>query len=290
MPGGLELLPNHLYTDNAGKKSWLSFPAADGVGVVELPKNDPYSEIYLAKDVFYRLVNPAWLDPGKVEDEDNQDKGAWSFFKKHLETAKKFHTDLGTSTHPQTYQFYSDGLNTADRVTFRRHVYDWTNKAKRLLGIIKADFPGRAASSAVTAPLLGFNPITFVVKGVVVAAIKDSDTMANRGGFRCYTNENDVDTPKDNDAALFVMEMEPPPNNPVTLDGLQTGSGGDGTVPVSSAATLPALETVSVNKDDESYLVRDHEPIFKTKTAQSIVFNAIENLCRLKIRKKLGKP
>ena len=129
----------------------------------------------------------------------------------------------------------------------------------------------------------------FVVNRVVVAAVKDSDAMANRGGFRCYTNENDVDTPKDNDAALFAMEMDPPPNNLVTLDGL-TGSGGDGTVPVSSAATLPALETVSVNKDDESYLVRDHEPIFKTKTAQGIVFNAIENLCRLKIRKKLGKP
>ena len=286
MPGGLELLPDENYTDNAGNPGWLSFPSADGLSVITLPKADPHTEIYLEKEAFYRLVNPAWLDPGKVEDEDNQDKGAWSFFKKHLETAKKFHTDLGTSTHPQTYQFYSDGLNTGDRVTFRRHVYDWTNKAKRLLGIIKADFPGRAASSAVTAPLLGFNPITFVVKGVVVAAIKDSDTMANRGGFRCYTNENDVDTPKDNDAALFVMEMDPPPNNPVTLDGLQPGSGGDGTVPVSSAAALKVLETVSVTKDDESYLVRDHEPIFKTKTALDIVFNAIENIALHKIREK----
>ena len=125
---------------------------------------------------------------------------------------------------------------------------------------------------------------------MVVAAIKDSDMMANRGGFRCYVNDSDLDTPKDNDAALFVMELEPPPNNPVTLDGLQTGSGGDATVPVSSAAALPVLETASVNKDDESYLARDHEPIFKTKTAQGIVFTAIENLARFKIRQKLGKP
>jgi hypothetical protein len=57
---------------------------------------------------------------------------------------------------------------------------------------------------------------------------------------------------------------------------------------VSSAAILPALETASVNKDDESYLVRDHEPIFKTKTAQGIVFTAIENLARYKIKKKIA--
>ena len=290
MPGGLELLPNHLYIDNAGKKSWLSFPAADGLSVIELPKADPYEEIYLAKDVFYRLVNPAWLDPGRVENDPfNRQKGPWQKYKEHLNTARQFHADLQTQTHPQTYQFYSEGLNTADRIVFQRHAYDWKNKAKRLLDIIKADFPGRAASSAVTAPLMGFNPITFVVHGVTVAVIKDTDTMVNRGGFRCYANETDLDTSKDNDAALFVMEMAMPPNNPVTLDRLQTGSGGDATVPVSSAALLKALETVSVNKEDESYLVRDHEPIFKTKTAQGIVFIAIENLARYKIRQKLGK-
>ena len=44
------------------------------------------------------------------------------------------------------------------------------------------------------------------------------------------------------------------------------GSSGDGTVPVSSGAALNVLESADVTKDDESYLVRDHEPIFKTKT------------------------
>ena len=290
MPGGLELLPNHLYTDNAGNKSWLSFPAADGLSVVELPKADPYEEIYLAKDVFYRLVNPAWLDPGNTPNPRSKDLGPWESYELYLSEAEQFHLDLGTYVHPQTYQIYSEGLNTADRVIFRRHGYDWKNKARRLLEIIKADFPGRAASSAATAPLLGFNPVSFVVNGMVVAAIKDSDTLVNRGGFRCYVNDSDLDTPKDADAALFVMEMDPPPSTPVSLNGLQTGSGGDATVPVSSAAALKVLETASVTKDDESYLLRDHEPIFKTKTAQDIAFVAIENLARSKIRRKLGKP
>jgi len=288
MPGGLELLPNHLYADNTGNKSWLSFPSADGLSVVRLPKSDPYKEIYLEKDVFFRLVKPDWLDPGKVEDEDNQDRGPWDFYTQHLATAKKFHADLEARTHPQTYQFYSEGLNTADRIVFKRHTFDWKNKFQHLLDIIKADFPGRATTSALTAPLMGFNPLTFVVNGLVVAAIKDSDTMVNRGGFRCYVNDRNREVPKDSDSSLFVMEMDMPPNNPVTLDRLQKTSGGDATVPVSSAAILPALETVSVSKDDENYLVRDHEPVFKTKTAQGIVFTAIENLARFKIKTKIG--
>lgn len=291
MPGGLELLPNHLYTDNAGKKSWLSFPAADGLSVVELPKADPYEEIYLAKDVFYRLVNPAWLDPGAAPAKSSKkaSETPWDKFSSYLEEARQFHTDLQTYAHPQTYQFYSQGLNTADRIEFRRHAHDWKTKAKRLLDVIKADFPGRATLSAATAPLLGFNPVTFVVNGVVVAAIKDSDMMVNRGGFRCYVDETDVDTSKDADSALFVMDMQMPQNNPVAPALPSGGSGGDATVPVSSAAVLPALETADVNKNDESYLVRDHEPIFKTKTAQGIVFTSIENLCRCKIRHKTGK-
>ncbi len=108
MPGGLELLPNHLYTDNAGKKSWLSFPAADGVGVVELPKNDPYSEIYLAKDVFYRLVNPAWLDPGNNPMAKSKDLGPWDNYEiylseaqQHTSTFRRKHTKERTSSTPK---------------------------------------------------------------------------------------------------------------------------------------------------------------------------------------------
>ncbi len=112
--------------------------------------------------------------------------------------------------------------------------------------------------------------------------------MTNRGGFRCYVDAHDRDIPKDSDAALFMMQMDMPPNNPVALKNITEQSGGDATVPVSSSAILDALETVSINKGDASYLVRDHEPIYKTKTAQDITFNAIENLGRHKIKKKMG--
>jgi pimeloyl-ACP methyl ester carboxylesterase len=287
MPGGLELLPNQNYTDNTGSKAWLKFPAADGLSVVELPKSDPYAEIYLEQNAFYRLVNPAWLEPGdKVASTMTDEKDGWSNFKKYLSVAKNFHLKLQDKIHPVTYQFYSEGLNTADRVVYSRHAHDWKTKAARLLKIIKADLPGDLAKSALTAPLLGFNPVSFVIKQVGVAVVKDTDFMTNRGGFRCYVNDAGQDIPTNNDEALFVMQMEMPENNPVMLDGLQKGSGGDGTVPVSSGATLRALDTADVTKDDESYLVRDHEPIFKTKTAWNIVINAIENIALHKIREK----
>ena len=123
---------------------------------------------------------------------------------------------------------------------------------------------------------------------MALGAIKDSDTMVSRVGFRCYVNDSNREVPKNNEAALFVMEMDMPANIPVALDRLPARSGGDATVPVSSSAILPSLETVSVGRDDETYLLRDHEPIFKTKTAQGIVFTAIENLGRFKIQKKIG--
>lgn len=246
MPGGLELLPNQNYTSNENKKVWLTFPSADGLSVIELPKNDPYEEIYLAKDVFYRLANPVWLEPGEANTAALSDAfDAWDLYEQYLNEAKKFHTNLNTQVHPQTYQFYSEGLNTCDRVAFRRYALD--------------------------------------------EELRGSDHWVNRGGFRCYVSTSDIDTPKDSGTVSFAMELEMPPNHPVALVGLQKGSGGDATVPVSSAAALAVLETADVTQDDESYLVRDHEPIFKTKTAQGIAFTAIENLARLKIRQKTGK-
>lgn len=128
--------------------------------------------------------------------------------------------------------------------------------------------------------------MSFVIKQVGVAVIKDTDFMTTRGGFRCYVNEAGQDIPTTSDNALFVMQMEMPEYNSLMLDGLQKGSGGDGTVPVSLGAALRVLDTAAVTKDDESYLVRDHEPIFKTQTARNIVINAIENIALYKIREE----
>jgi hypothetical protein len=64
MPGGLELLPNKQYRNNDSWNRWLELIDDDG-NREALPKSDPYREIYEQDDVYYRLVNEEWLNPGR---------------------------------------------------------------------------------------------------------------------------------------------------------------------------------------------------------------------------------
>ena len=64
MPGGLELLPNKQYRNNDGSTQWLELIDDQGIRKA-LPKSDPYREIYEQDDVYYRLVNEEWLNPGR---------------------------------------------------------------------------------------------------------------------------------------------------------------------------------------------------------------------------------
>jgi len=63
MPGGLELLPNKRYKNNNGSKRWLELIDSKGNRKV-LPESDPCTEIYQRNDVYYRLINPDWLNQG----------------------------------------------------------------------------------------------------------------------------------------------------------------------------------------------------------------------------------
>jgi hypothetical protein len=118
MPGALELLPNKLYRTNSGSAQWLTY--SDSRGVPDhLPKKDPYEEIYSKKEVVYRLLNPEWL--GKQEKRDDKlppgaDPGKWQSYLDNLAKAKTFHEELQEKLHPETFQFYSTGIKTADRV------------------------------------------------------------------------------------------------------------------------------------------------------------------------------
>jgi len=129
MPGGLELLPTKDYIDNASNSSWLNYPGRNGD--IKLPALDPYKEIYLLEDPVYRMVNPAWLDPPgnernatSLQDEERQQvAGAWDRYKEYLLQAQTFHENLGTSFHPETYQFYGTDLDSPDKIAFSRKPY-----------------------------------------------------------------------------------------------------------------------------------------------------------------------
>lgn len=95
-PGAMELLPNQQYPAKWLKAKVGSNPAA----VMELPESEPYMEIYLEKDRWWRLVDSSLIDPlRKLKD-------PWGTYKDNLYPVKEFHGGLGTSYHPQTYVHY----------------------------------------------------------------------------------------------------------------------------------------------------------------------------------------
>lgn len=124
MPGGLQLLPSHLYRDNGDRRDWLTFQLPDG-SPLHLPKSDPYGEIYLAQDKPWQMVNPDWIDPG-TNGTASMRPGAntsWAEYEDNLDEARFFHHDLGDRHHHGTVQFYATGIASPDRVSYtRRHL------------------------------------------------------------------------------------------------------------------------------------------------------------------------
>jgi len=103
-PGALQLLPNKQYGSN-----WLQVQDKQKQVLLSLPKADPYAEIYRQSEPFWRLMNPAWLDPCEitlVEQEAIQD--VWTLYLENLKVAEKFHDSLSDYYHPNTYAHYGD--------------------------------------------------------------------------------------------------------------------------------------------------------------------------------------
>jgi hypothetical protein len=93
-PGGLQLLPSERYPSG-----WLKVEQ-EGKEMLSLPKADPYEEIYTVTDKWYRLINPAWVNPAKDE---RSDLGR-TF--EYMKEARKFHRNIGTTYHDTTYLSY----------------------------------------------------------------------------------------------------------------------------------------------------------------------------------------
>jgi pimeloyl-ACP methyl ester carboxylesterase len=318
MPGGLELLPNKQYKNNNGWERWLELLDKNG-DEITLPIADPYKEIYRQDEKYFRLVNPAWLNPGALSNSGKKyrTKTSWDSYLECLSVAESFHDALAKlgneNAHPETYQFYSSGIASPDRVVFTQADDSLWEKVKRFFDSIKNDLPSDLKSvgkSLVFKTIRGGgNPLIPVLidtaetlaVGVLGAVTKDTDWYANRGGYRDRVGSDDKSAQK---GELQLVTMQLP-------DG-----AGDGTVPESSAralklpedkqrtfciADLLELEAAFVDKKakrlkpkckvdfDEGYFDRGHEPIFRTKSAHFITITAIENICRNEIRRVLQK-
>jgi pimeloyl-ACP methyl ester carboxylesterase len=124
-PGALELLPNHLYPG-----AWLHVRVMRALGPAHAPSYDvkgdsirfketPYDYLSLPNSTatnpydlyrdtrrWYRLINPALVDPAGKFSGDRD--GLEDAIKTAIDTAEKFHKELGTWYHPNTYAFYGD--------------------------------------------------------------------------------------------------------------------------------------------------------------------------------------
>lgn len=210
-PAPLELLPNKHYKDNKGNEAWLQVPKQNGT-IESFPKSgDPYNEIYrMDKDVFWRMINPAWLDPADAKkkvktDEDgrNKTKSARNEYGKCLDQAEDFHNNLGVERHDSTYQFYSAGVDTVDRIYFERQ-------------------------NCTLGPQMQLD-------GMVIEA---DATPQTRGRYVAYVDQYDkLATSPESVVQAISMAM---PGN--------CGSEGDGTVPVSSSKKLAAKDTAELKK------------------------------------------
>lgn len=138
MPGGLELLPNHIYKDNSGNKQWLSVKEDSSV-TLSLPLSDPYKEIYRVKSTgnevnnsdgkVWALIDPDLLDPGRVialtsddDDPDSLDAQAavkpWEQYLNELAKAEKFQRMVSNKQHDTTFSFHGIGHTSADKIEY----------------------------------------------------------------------------------------------------------------------------------------------------------------------------
>lgn len=309
MPGGLQLLPNSRYRDNRGSRGWLELVDATGK-TVTLPVANPYEEIYRKQGVYYRLIKPEWLNPSSKEFTSAFKKSPWNLYLTYLQEAEDFHDCLFDKnkaeiySHPETYQFHSTGIASADRVVFARSEDSLWESAGRILSSVTEGIPrdlnGVGNALVFTAAGLGL-PLAKKLVDVALnmaggAVIKDSDWYANRGGYRDRVDAADL---PEKEGQVNLVTMLPP-----------RGSG-DGTVPESSGRALQLQEeedvkrTFSIGESSdweenpangkakqqadfaEGFFERGHEPIFNTASAQFITIAAIENICRKEIKRRL---
>lgn len=95
-PGAMELLPNQQYPTG-----WLKVRIGNNPKpVIQLPESDPYIEIYLQRDRWWRLTNPKLIDPAQ------KDRNPWGSYKNKIKSTSNFHYTMGRFYHSQTYAHY----------------------------------------------------------------------------------------------------------------------------------------------------------------------------------------
>jgi len=119
--GPLELLPNHRY--GAG---WLrvTFNHQEVFSLPEAKEGvaDPYAQIYLERNAWWRLMDPAWINPSNKKEvlglPKQKDIDVWDGYCDRVLAARSFHLELGGYYHFKSFVHYGgdEGHRAFNRV------------------------------------------------------------------------------------------------------------------------------------------------------------------------------
>jgi pimeloyl-ACP methyl ester carboxylesterase len=280
MPGGLQLLPNKRYRALYGGQEspfWFRYPEPtldpDQTREVLRPETgDPYQEIYRERDKFYRLCDDRLLDPGGFLSLDPTQAGdPWSLYVSYIDEAETYHDLLQDYAHPDTVQFYSDGIETQATIEFEREQdEDWAEPSTGLRRV------GERVVERVRHPIAGTYEDAANTRGFQVRVTWNGLPVDDAMAWQPDESWLDV-APGTYHEAVYVMTLQPPD------DGL-----GDGTVPQTSGRALELGDGRTVRIGSEGDAGPGHEPAYKDSTAQHVTAMAIENLCLGVIRRETG--
>ncbi len=255
MPGGLELLPNHQYKTNDGSSIWITYVDRYGKRHRFPNSGDPYNDIYLKKNTLYGLVNPDWLEPRKTSDRESPFKtktsNPWSLYERNLKIAKSFHENLQSAVHKETCQFYSAGIQTADKVII-------FCRKKELTPKVLDEIARKKGESIITVQDDKGNPID------IQRLLQSSKTDVNEG-------------------YIYVIDA-----SKSSGDGTVPVSSGNALEEKIMGERNRKDAVAEIHGDDENWYDRQHDNVFNTKTGQVITLRAIENLCKAKIQADTG--
>jgi pimeloyl-ACP methyl ester carboxylesterase len=244
-PGALELLPNKLYGTG-----WLKIKDQHGELVKALPEADPYKEIYEQKDVWWRLMNPAWVDPAPGLGPEERDD-TWDRYLITLDKASAFHQKLSASHHPHTFVQYS-----ADPKFPASGTVTWSTPRRAKPMQRRPLIPGlRREDSGHN--IEGVQDIPTVDVGILASKDFEED------GFGDVTLK---DVQRKTPTGLFTK--------PLPMSLAQPSDPGDGTVPELSAKGInDTVEMVAAH--NPGY---DHQGAYETKVLQELTTYGIVRL------------
>lgn len=115
-PGGLELLPFANYSNAKeypnSPKAWMLIKADTPTGEITatLPKtDDPYTEMYKRKDSWWAMMNPDFIDPAGLMEQEAKEKGysdIFDVYRLNVNIVRDLHNHIQNFYHPTTFAHY----------------------------------------------------------------------------------------------------------------------------------------------------------------------------------------